>query len=100
MERFTTVGQNSQNPGFADLYFMDSAQATDIRLHNAAENAGCKRWVMVALDAMLREVNSCALLYESMWQVFEEEQLNAVAENREQLEKTHSLFIIKDNKKK
>jgi len=79
----SSVGQNSQNPGYADLYFMDSAQATNIRLHNEA-NAGCERWVMIALDTMLREVNPYAHLYKSMRQLFEEEQRNAVAENRDQ----------------
>ncbi len=44
----SSVGQNSLNPGYADLYFMDSAQATNVRLHNQA-NAGCERLVMIAL---------------------------------------------------
>jgi hypothetical protein len=63
---------------------MDSAQATDLRLHNQA-NAGCERWLMVALDSILCEVNPYAFLYKSMRQVFEEEQQNRVSENREQL---------------
>jgi hypothetical protein len=30
----SSIGQNSLNPGYADLYFMGSAQVTDVRLHN------------------------------------------------------------------
>jgi hypothetical protein len=63
---------------------MHSAQATDLRLHNQA-NLGCERWLMVALDSILRKFNPYALLYKSMRQVFEEDQQNAVSENREQL---------------
>ena len=79
-----SVGQDSPNPAYAGRYFMDSAQATDLRLHNQA-NAGCERWLMVALDSILRKFNPYALLYKSMRQVFEEDQQNAVSENREQL---------------
>ena len=79
-----SVGQDSPNPAYAGLYFMDSAQATDLRLHNQA-NAGCKLWLMVALDNILREVYPYAHLYKSMCQVFGEEQQKAVSENREQL---------------
>jgi hypothetical protein len=62
---------------------MDSAQVTDLRLHNQA-NAGCELWLMVLLDNILREVNPYAHLYKSMRQVFEEEQQKTVSENREQ----------------
>jgi hypothetical protein len=79
----SSVGQDSRNPRYANLYFMDLAQATNIRLHNEA-NAGCERWVMIALDTMLREINPYAHLYKSMRRLFEEEQRNAVAENRDQ----------------
>ena len=61
---------------------MDSAQATDLRLHNQA-NAGCERWLMVALDSILCEVNPYAFLYKSMRQVFEEEQQNRVPADRD-----------------
>jgi sarcosine oxidase delta subunit len=70
--RKISVVQNSSNPAYADLYFMDSAQATDLKLHNQ-ENAGCERWLMLSLDTMLREINPYALLYKSLRQVFEEE---------------------------
>ncbi len=79
-----SVGQDSPNPAYADLYFMYSAQATDLRLHNQA-NAGCEPWLMAALDNILREVNPYALLYKSMRQVFEEEQQKAASESRDQL---------------
>jgi hypothetical protein len=78
-----SVGQDSLNPAYAGLYFMDSAQVTDLRLHNQA-NAGCELWLMVLLDNILREVNPYAHLYKSMRQVFEEEQQKTVSENREQ----------------
>ena len=68
-----SVCKNSPNQAYVDLYFVDSAKATELRLHNQA-NAGCERWLRLSLDTMLCEVNPYAFLYKSMRQVFEGEQ--------------------------
>ncbi|EFX62026.1 hypothetical protein DAPPUDRAFT_120618, partial [Daphnia pulex] len=68
------------NPRYADLYFLDSAQATDYRA-NIQAMSGCCRILMVELDAMLREKNPYALVYKMMRQVLEEEYVQRQAAN-------------------
>jgi hypothetical protein len=65
----TPLGQTA-NPKYSDLYFFDSAQATDFRA-NIKIIWGCCRTLMEELDAMLRENNPYALTYKMMRQVFE-----------------------------
>ena len=68
------------NPRYADLYFLDSAQATDYRA-NIQAMSGCCRILMEELDAMLREKNPYALVYKMMRQVLEEEYVQRQAAN-------------------
>jgi hypothetical protein len=75
----TPLGQTA-NPKYSDLYFLDSAQATDFRA-NIEMNSGCCRTLMEELDAMLREKNPYALTYKMMRQVLEEEYVRRQAEN-------------------
>jgi len=76
----TTPLGPTQNPKYSDLYFLDSAQATDFRA-NIHMLSGCCRTLMEELDAMLREKNPYALVYKMMRQVLEEEYLQRQAEN-------------------
>jgi len=69
------------NPKYADLYFMDAAQASSYRA-NVEANGGCCRDLMEELDVMLRENNPYAAIYKRMRQVLEEEYIQAQAENR------------------
>ncbi|KZS02024.1 Uncharacterized protein APZ42_001095, partial [Daphnia magna] len=55
----TLVGLNTNNPRYADLYFIDAAQASEFRAHSTS-NGGCCRNLMEELDAMLREKNPYA----------------------------------------
>ncbi|EFX68723.1 hypothetical protein DAPPUDRAFT_329777 [Daphnia pulex] len=75
----TPLGQTA-NPRYSDLYFLDSAQATDFRA-NIEMMSGCCRTLMEELDAMLREKNPYALTYKMMRQVLEEEYVQREAEN-------------------
>ncbi|XP_057376187.1 uncharacterized protein LOC130697273 [Daphnia carinata] len=76
----TTVGPNTNNPKYADLYFIDAAQASEFR-SSFSSNAGCCRNLMEELDAMLREKNPYAAIYKMMRQVLEEEYRRAQHEN-------------------
>ncbi|KZS06644.1 Uncharacterized protein APZ42_029833 [Daphnia magna] len=68
----TPVGPNTNNPRYADLYFMDAAQAGEFRALSTS-NGGCCRNLMEELDAVLREKNPYAAIYKMMRQVLEEE---------------------------
>ncbi|KAI9558408.1 hypothetical protein GHT06_015188 [Daphnia sinensis] len=76
----TPVGLNTNNPRYADLYFIDAAQASDFRAQSTS-NGGCCRNLMEELDAMLREKNPYAAIYKMMRQVLEEEHRRAQDEN-------------------
>ncbi|KZS03783.1 Uncharacterized protein APZ42_033406 [Daphnia magna] len=65
-------GPNTNNLRYADLYFVDAAQASEFRALSTS-NGGCCRNLMEELDAMLREKNSYVAIYKIMLQVLEEE---------------------------
>jgi hypothetical protein len=77
----TAAVGTTENPKYADLYFMDAAQASSYRA-NVEANGGCCRDLMEELDEMLRENNPYAAIYKKMRQVLEKEYLKAEAENR------------------
>ena len=72
---------DTENPKYADLYFIDAAQAIDYRASVEA-NGGCCRDLMQELDQMLRENHPYAAIYKMMRQVLEDEFRQAQAENR------------------
>ncbi|KZS10733.1 Uncharacterized protein APZ42_024749 [Daphnia magna] len=76
----TPVGLNTTNPKYANLYFMDAAQASEFRA-DFDSNGRCCRNLMAELDAMLREKNPYAAIFKMMRQVLEEEYRRAEAEN-------------------
>ena len=76
----TPMDVDKINPKYADLYFMDAAQALEFRAHSEV-NAGCCRDLMEEIDAMLREKNPYAAVYKMMRQVLEEEYRQTEAEN-------------------
>ncbi|XP_045036715.1 uncharacterized protein LOC116926850 [Daphnia magna] len=76
----TPVGPHTNNPRYADLYFMDAAQAGEFRALSTS-NGGCCRNLMEELDAMLREKNPNAAIYKMMRQVLIEEYRRAQDEN-------------------
>ena len=69
--QITPLGPTA-NPRNADLYFLDSAQASDYRANIQAMSGYC-RVLMEELDAMLQEKNPYALVYKMMRQVLKEE---------------------------
>ncbi|XP_046640289.1 uncharacterized protein LOC124323516 [Daphnia pulicaria] len=66
---------------YAQLYFLDSAQANEQRLNNPA-NRSCDRALMEQLDVLIRRVNPYAVMYNNMRQVFMEEDRQAAVEGR------------------
>ncbi|EFX63653.1 hypothetical protein DAPPUDRAFT_268051 [Daphnia pulex] len=66
---------------YAQLYFLDSAQANEQRLNNPA-NRSCDSALMEQLDALIRRVNPYAVMYKNMRQVAMEEDRQAAVEGR------------------
>ncbi|KZS03775.1 Uncharacterized protein APZ42_033417 [Daphnia magna] len=64
----TPVGTNTNNPKYANLYFMDAAQAGEF-IADFESNGGCCRNLMAELDAMIREKNPYAAIYKMIRQV-------------------------------
>jgi hypothetical protein len=91
----TAAVGTTENPKYADLYFMDAAQASSYRA-NVEANGGCCRDLMEELDEMLRENNPYAAIYKKMRQVLEKEYLKAEAENRPH--QFVGMFISSDRK--
>ncbi|XP_046642653.1 uncharacterized protein LOC124327698 [Daphnia pulicaria] len=91
----TAAVGTTENPKYADLYFMDAVQASSYRA-NVEANGGCCRDLMEELDEMLRENNPFAAIYKKMRQVLEEEYLKAEAENRPH--QFVGMFISSDRK--
>jgi flagellar biosynthesis GTPase FlhF len=58
----------SNKPGYGQLYIYDSTEATTIRLKNQS-NQGCMANVMQQLDEMLRQVTPFAESYKQMHQI-------------------------------
>jgi hypothetical protein len=58
----------SNKPGYGQLYIFDSTEATTKRLENQS-NQGCMANVMQQLDEMLRQVNPFAESYKQMHQI-------------------------------
>lgn len=66
--------QEGIKPSYAQLYILDSSEATDARMGNAA-NSKCIRSVMESLQNLLEDVNPFAALYKNMLAFEEAEKL-------------------------
>ena len=91
----TPMDKNTDNPKYADLYFMDSSQAPEYRDHSEVKT-GCYRDLMEEIDAMLRRLNPYAAVYKMMRQVLEEEYRREQAENLPH--RTLGIIISSDRK--
>ena len=91
----TPMDKSTNNPQYADLYFMDSSQALEYRDHHEV-NAGCCRDLMEEIDAMLRRLNPYAAVYKMMRQVLEEEYQRSETENLPH--RTVGMIISSDRK--
>ena len=91
----TPMDKNTDNPKYADLYFMDSSQAPEYMDHSEVKT-GCYRDLMEEIDAMLRRLNPYAAVYKMMRQVLEEEYRREQAENLPH--RTVGMIISSDRK--
>jgi hypothetical protein len=68
---------NKESPQYAQLYVLDSTQATDIR-HNHAANDNCRRDILDRIDRFFRENNRIAASYMLMHEIETRESEEAI----------------------
>ena len=85
---------NTTNPRYAQLYFIDSEQATEIR-SSIGMNSLYDRALMGALDHLLRDINPFSHIYKTMNHVLEDEHRQAARESRP----TYIVGMIKNGSK-